>query len=234
MHYGCTDMVVFNAGLTSTLTINEYAYPVETLNDIANNRDYTIVVREGTASQDYFRQATERTNRNGWRLWVQGQVQTLPNSSASRRAIMENPKLAYFSPRVPNYVTWNEVPCDVIDVSSIAYFKVSTAWALQKDSPYLELFNFYIAILRERGTVDRLWKETNGKKFNSKSCNTENGISGQHEAISMKNIISAFAVLASGFVVAPLFLYGEKFAKWLFDDTTKQMNLHPSANQENF
>ena len=46
----------------------------------------------------------------------------------------------------------------------------------------------------------------------------------------MRNIISAFAVLASGFVVAPLFLYGEKFAKWLFDDTTKEMNLHPSAN----
>ena len=206
----------FNAGLTSTLTINEYVYPIRTLNDIANNRDYAIVVNEGSVSHDYFDQATERTNRNGWRLRVQDQVKLFPGVSASRAAIMDDPKLVHFAPRVANTVTWNEVPCDVVDVSSLAYIDVSIAWALQKHSPYLELLNFYINILRDGGTIDKILKtHGHGQMLNSKSCTTVNGISGQYGAIAMKNVIFAFAILASGLAVAPLFLYGEKFAKRL-------------------
>ena len=116
-----------------------------------------------------------------------------------------------------NTVTWNEVPRNVVDVSSQAYIDVSIAWALQKHSPYLELFNFYIGILRDGGTIDKLLKETHGhgQMSSSKSCTAANGISGQYEAIAMKNVIFAFAILASGLAVAPLFLYGEKFAKRL-------------------
>ena len=229
----------FSAGLTSTLTINEYVYPIKTLNDIANNCDYTIVVNEGTASHDYFNQATERTNLNGWRLWMQDRVKIFPRTSTSRDAIMEDPKLVYFAPRVSNTITWNEVPCNVVDVSSLTYIdlrilKSNIAWALQKHSPYLELFNYYINSLREGGTIDKLLKETHGQMLKSKSCTAADRINGQYEAISMKNISFAFAILASGLAFAPLFLYGDKFAKRLFDNTYKEVKLHPSANKYKF
>ena len=34
------------------------------------SRDYKIVVQDGTSYLDYFTQATEQTNRNGWRVRV--------------------------------------------------------------------------------------------------------------------------------------------------------------------
>ena len=73
-----------------------------------------------------------------------------------------------------------------------------------------------------------------GQMSNSKSCTTVNGISGQYGAIAMKNVIFAFAILASGLAVAPIFLYGEKIAKRLFDGTNKELKLHQSANSDKF
>ena len=76
---------------------------------------------------------------------------------------------------------------------------MSIAWAFQKNSPYLELFNFYIATLLESGTIDKLLKEAQSVgMLNSKSCDGEAGSSGQYEPISMKNILSAFLILISG------------------------------------
>ena len=83
------------------------------------------------------------------------------------------------------------------------FFQAGIAWAFQKNSPYLELFNFHIAAVRESGMVDRLTRETlSTVRLKAKACeenadSTDDG-GGQFEVIKLKNIMSAFAILFGG------------------------------------
>ena len=65
----------------------------------------------------------------------------------------------------------------------------------------MKLFDFNIGILLESGTVDKLRTEALSiGMLNSKPCEGSSGGdgSGQFEKISLKNILSAFAILLSG------------------------------------
>jgi hypothetical protein len=80
---------------------------------------------------------------------------------------------------------------------------VSIAWAFQKDSPYIELFNFYIGIAIESGAIDKMLKEAQSiGMLNAKSCDaagssgTDGG--GQYTKITFPNIFSAFVILIGG------------------------------------
>ena len=89
------------------------------------------------------------------------------------------------------------------EISTYHFMKiqVSIAWAFEKHSPYMKLFDFNIGILLESGTVDKLRTEALSiGMLNSKPCEGSSGSdgSGQFEKISLKNILSAFAILLSG------------------------------------
>ena len=80
---------------------------------------------------------------------------------------------------------------------------MSIAWAFQKDSPYIELFNFYIGIAVESGAVDKMLKEAKSKgRLKSKTCELEgasgNDGGGQYTRITLPNIFSAFVILLGG------------------------------------
>ena len=80
-------------------------------------------------------------------------------------------------------------------------FQVSIAWAFQKNSPYLHLFNYYIDTLLESGTIDKIMKEAVSiGTLAAISCEDDSGSdgTGQYSPISMKNILSAFVILLVG------------------------------------
>ena len=48
----------------------------------------------------------------------------MPNISAIKIAIKDSSKKVYFAAGEQTTISWREVPCQVVDVASKAYFKV--------------------------------------------------------------------------------------------------------------
>ena len=69
--------------------------------------------------------------------------------------MLENNHYVYFGPTVNTMINFDSVPCNVSTESS-AYFEAQVAWALQKDSPYRQLFNYYLTKLKENGQLQKL------------------------------------------------------------------------------
>ena len=50
-------MVIWNAGLTSHLTVELYDLPVQTLQDLLSHKEFSLVVLKDTYGEIYFKQA---------------------------------------------------------------------------------------------------------------------------------------------------------------------------------
>ena len=59
----------FCAVLTSLLAVSENPLTINTLSDLLEDRPYTLYYVKGTAAYNYFSEATEQTNRNGYNLF---------------------------------------------------------------------------------------------------------------------------------------------------------------------
>ena len=80
--------------------------------------------------------------------------QFLENGLVAEQIMLNDGKVVYFGPELAVTSLYSSVPCD-IKYTSPPYFDVSLAWALQKNSPFLGLFNDRLNLFRETGMVDR-------------------------------------------------------------------------------
>ena len=109
--------------------------------------------------------------------------------------MLENNHYVYFGPTVNIMTNFDSVPCNVSTESS-AYFEASIAWALQKESPYKQLFNFYLTKLKENGELQKLEVKYISKVEQS-SCEKNDA-----KPIEFQVTFSAFIMLGVGFVIA--------------------------------
>ena len=97
-------------------------------------------------------------------------------------------------------VNYASVPCNV-STESVSYFRVSIAWALQKDSPLRPLFNFYLTKAKESGEINRLMT----RYVPSKVC-YDSGF----KPIAFQSIFTAFVMLSIGIALAMISSFVEK------------------------
>ena len=60
---------VYNAALTSHLTVEQHTSPIQGLQDILQDSNYNLMVLGGTADESYFSEATEDSNPVAKALW---------------------------------------------------------------------------------------------------------------------------------------------------------------------
>ena len=77
------------------------------------------------------------------------------------------------------------------------WFQTGAAWAFQKDSPYLELFNHHLSLLVGSGVADRLMHKQMEEKP-ATPCATTSTIT----AVSIESTVAAFVVLIAGAVAS--------------------------------
>ena len=53
--FGGVNFGIYNAGLTSQLTVEKFNPPINSLEELAQNSKYQILVTDGTAEFDYFK-----------------------------------------------------------------------------------------------------------------------------------------------------------------------------------
>jgi hypothetical protein len=175
------------------------------MKDLASNTKYKLILEQGTAYVDYFASATKATNPEVASIWARTDIsQLLPNAKVIEERLLKDSKLVYFGPQKGTAVTLPSVPCNITSMSP-SYMKVSIAWAHQKGSPYVPLFNFHLTRIRETGQVIRTMTKYTGTGAGG-SCNVSN-----FKPIVIQNIFTAFLTLLVGVVVALILLGVEKF-----------------------
>ena len=109
--------------------------------------------------------------------------------------------------------------CEIVAIPE-KYYSVPFPWAFPKNSPYLDIFNFYITELIESGQWNAILKRY---QPSSPNCPDLNG-----KPIEFNNCISAFIVLIFGLLTALLTLFFEKANILIFGipDATFKVNFN--------
>ena len=102
--------------------------------------------------------------------------------------------------------------CEVITLPK-KYNSKSIAFILQKDSPYLSLFNYYIDQLRENGALERIFKKWEPLP---PTCEDKTG-----EPLGFKNCLTSFLVMIIGGGLGIIILCIEVVLP-KYDDKSKQ------------
>ena len=96
-------------------------------------------------------------------------------------------------------------------------------FAFQKDSPYLDIFNFYINNLRESGALIRIFKDVEPAPQN---CPKMEGT-----ALGFNNCFGAFLVMIVGVGTGILLLIAESFVKQNIEPVLKNRSNVTENNQ---
>ena len=110
--------------------------------------------------------------------------------------------------------------CEITGLSR-KYHHKPYAFALQPDSPYIRLFNYYIDRLRENGALRKSQDEC---EPDPQECPDQTG-----KALGIKNCFGAFMVMVAGFGSGLLLLVIECFLK---GNLTKEAGNQSNSNEE--
>ena len=103
------------------------------------------------------------------------------------------------------------------------YFTRPYAWPFPKFSPFLDIFNFYISELIEKGQWNAIVNKYQG---NPQVCPDLSG-----KPIDFSNCFTAFLILISGAILSILFFAGEFIIKpfegstWMMSDLEKEKKM---------
>ena len=106
----------------------------------------------------------------------------------------------------PNMITMNDqkyLSCEIITIPA-KYDKKQVAFAFQKYSEYLPLFNYYLKIMEEKGISNQIWEKFEATPPN---CADKSG-----QALGLKECFTGFFPLFVGGILGFLMLFIEIFA----------------------
>lgn len=203
--YGALVFWAYNAGLVSLLTAETFVYPIKSMKDLAEKSNYKLLLQGGTAYVDYFRSASEVSDRGIVWKRMDFQDQVLKSTKDIEARLLKDSNYVFFGPEVNVVVDFDSVPCNVSsDANAERYFEVSISWALQKDSQFTDFINFFLTNLKESGQINRLMAR-DVSSIESVQCPTE-----LTKPIQIENIFTAFLIVGIGMFFAVLISIVEK------------------------
>ena len=193
--FGSVSMVIWNAGLTSHLTVELYDLPVQTLQDLLSHKEFSLVVLKDTYGEIYFEQAntdsiTDRVAHQIYSEFLLRRPEVYVKSAREGiQRILDSPRTIYFEDPGPIEVLIDHC---IIKTTPAEYSKKAVAIPFPRDSPYLELFSDRINRIKQAG----LWKPT------KEMARAQKRDSGGHcpiqaqKSIGIEPIISLFMVIS--------------------------------------
>ena len=196
----------YNAGLVSHLTFDTINYPIGTLQHIADNKQFNVVIQKGTADEGYFLDASPNTDAYLIGKTVKEKKEELLVESLEEieMKLLADPYLIYFGEEIAARHIFDSYPRQIAEVADEDYFKVSISFAFQKNSPYVPLANYILNGMLSSGTPSRFLNALENTK--NHTGNEEDNF----KAIKYENIFTAFLILLVGILAAILSLYVEK------------------------
>ncbi len=193
----------------SYLTISVTVLPFTSVDTLVTNSPYKIIVNPGSLAEAVFRDASDSVWKEAWRARVEPFLDSYEGNSNDRiQYLLSDPVSALYTDTVnTEYDNIYRSHFDVIVILAISRAKEAfvncqvlaipakydftpLAFALQKDSPYLEAFNYNMKQLIQAGILDQIHK-----KFASppQYCPDFSG-----QALGFNSCITAFLTMIAG------------------------------------
>ena len=195
--YGVLNFYAYNAGLTSSLTVEIHEVPINTLNDIITNHQYQIRVLRGTVYESFFSDATTDTNPAAKILYdttIKGNPEAYYNSYEEVEGLLEDDKnvVFIFSDLEGTFANY---PCG-ISKGKGTYANANAGLAFPKNSPFIDAINHRLLHLKTRGHLGIM--KARNRFFKPKAqCHFK-----VFNPFSYHNIVSAFLMLCLGVIVS--------------------------------
>ena len=198
--FGAFNYMFWDAGLTSTLTVQNFELPIKNLKDLLSKRDFQLMVLHGSASESYFSGAAEKTKSSDaktlWKETMKGNKKAMTYSIEEQEAaiLRDKKNVMFIDPLSANL--WTNYPCK-ITAAPQRYNEHSIAYPFKKNSTFTKVFNSALNRMMETGSLTSINRHRS--KFKPLSnCNEERGWA----SLGYQNIFSAFVVAGIGFFIA--------------------------------
>ena len=215
--FGYVNLVVYQAGLTSSLTVQNTNMPIKSLDDLLSNRDYRLIVTRGSSDEAYFSEATETTDPKAKQIW-DVYMKDSPNSfvqngKVAQEKLLNDRKKVFFASKHDVETVLSYYPC-FVNTESEKYAKSQGGFPFRKGSPYQKLFKGKIMGIVEHGQWNYARFKAKRRKV-SIGCDTEP--ESGYQPMGYLNVLSLYVAITSGILTALLILIIEFCKKKAMD-----------------
>ena len=204
--FGYINLVFYEAGLTSSLTVKNADIPIKTLDDLLSNRDYRLIVTRGSSDEAYFSEATKSTDpmaKEVWDVLMKNSPDSfVQNGRIAQEQLLLDDKKVFFASKHDVEIVLSYYPC-VINTKSEKYAESQGGFPFRKGSPYQKLFKEKINNMVEYGEWSYARYEAKRRKEN-RGCDKEP--ESGYQPMGYLNVLSLYIAITSGIAFAVLIL----------------------------
>jgi hypothetical protein len=194
--FGLLNKEAYTGGLISSIVSKQFKSDINFLEDFLTQPGYQLILRSGTASVQYFSDATKTPHKEIWdNLLKNKSMAYVDEITKAERLLLENKNYVYFEIAMQTEPIFENYPCNIIRADQ-TYFHRSFALGLQKNSPYLNIFNHKIRKYVESGVL----ANTGAMKKNPKG--TVTCPSDTVESVGYETIFFAFILFGIGLALS--------------------------------
>ena len=203
---------MYQASLVAFLASEEENPPIRNLHELINS-DYSLVVREGTAMDVVFSNAS--TESDEYNLNANGKIIRIRDPSAlnfvdsmvERSSKASKSILFDFEKEIQRIKYF---PCELSQITGSSRKAEPLGMVFKKRWPWTDFFNYHLLVMKESRLMD-IFYQRNTKKA-SKSCPNAYSIKSivkEPRPVGTNKIISLYVILGIGFATALLCFLGE-------------------------
>ncbi|CAB4059490.1 GRIK5 [Lepeophtheirus salmonis] len=160
---------VYNAGLTSVLTVDTSTAPINSFSDLLTSNEYQLVIRRGSALEQELKAATVNSSpvlKKVYDRFIKDNPKALVRSLREGKDLLLSGSMSVLLfPKVALRIQYPNLTC-LFHKSTGIEFKANIGWLVKKNFSYLPLFNFQLSQYAQAGVLKRFWIKNKGGKLN--------------------------------------------------------------------
>ena len=178
----------WEATLISYLVVRKPELPSTTLDELAEQSEYRLLISKGTVHIDRFRHSKNPSHAKIWKNQIEPYLDELPSYLDMVDALLKDQTLMmYEEDGAKHHPAYHE--CRFID-TGVSIYTSQLAWAVPKNSTFKQSLSHRIKRLKEIGIIRRFFRKYQPQ---IQRCSDNNG-----KAISIKQCITPFFILLAG------------------------------------
>ncbi|TRY63126.1 hypothetical protein TCAL_11659 [Tigriopus californicus] len=201
----------WEAMLISFLAVKTKALPFNNFLNLMEDTNLKIALLPGTSFADTFRLSPDSLWRTAWAERIEPHLNTYPTDKESLvELIISDRQFTLFD----NYYSIKTFQayktCQIVDIPQ-AYESKVFSYAFAKNSPYFQVFNYYLRVMKESGGLDQIIRRyvTDEQPICSETS----------AALGLENCFTALLILGLGILIS-LVCFGfernnARFRSWL-------------------
>ena len=192
----------WEAMLISYLSTRFTVMPFDNIPDLITNTDFKMTVVSGTSMMDSFKNSEDFYWQQAWKTRIEPNLkEDFKTADDFVQYIIDNEDYAYYD--VYDGIRTHEAyeRCEIKAIKA-KYDIKPVAYGFQKDSPFLDLFNFYLKEMRETGALDQIIKKY---ESSPQVCQDYSG-----KPLGVGSVSAAFAMFIAALLVASI-IFGLEF-----------------------